>query len=376
MTGMRPFRDLFATAMSIVAVWVVVALFNSSESYRGFIVTGHMPEGYRPIAKGEMPYQLWPLLTYYQLAVGLLWATFTPVIIFIAERLPLVRPFRWRNTVAVLAVTPLIALCRAAFGGAVLYLVEGGRSPDGLLAFVAFSVNARFHRNVLITLVVFGIFNLLVVYRAAAASETEMVAAGRQLANEELQRLRGALQPRFFFGALGAVKRQMAAAPLVADRMLVQFGAVLRKMLELEERADVSLAEELAVVQQCLALEATRTCGRFAWQIAADESILAARVPPLVLHTIVAAGVMVEGADRGKLEIEASQSGETLNVSITFEDTSHFAGCAALETARARLRRLFGDRASLEVRNSSGPEAVVVTMPFIVTAIPARGFRL
>lgn len=362
MTAARPFRELFATAMVIIAVWAVVALFSSSERYRRHIDTRGLPEGQNvAFEAGKMPDGLWSFLTAHELMVGLLWATFTPAIIFIAERLPLVRPFRWRNSVAVLAVTPVISVCRAAFGGAVLYLAEGGRSRDELFDFMLFSVDVRFHRNVLVTLVVFGVYNLLVVHRAAAASERRVLAAREQLANEQLQRLRGALQPRFFFGALSAIKAQMAGSPLLADRMIVQFGAVLRKMLELEERADVSLGEELAVVQQSLGLEAMRTCGRFTWQIAADESILAARVPPLVLHTLVASGVMREGADRGKLEIEAWQSGETLAVSIRFEDASRSAGPAALEAARARLGRLFADHASLE--ESAG--AVLVRMPFV-----------
>jgi LytS/YehU family sensor histidine kinase len=219
---------------------------------------------------------------------------------------------------------------------------------------------------------VFGVCNLLVVYRAAAASERQVLAAKKELANEQVQRLRGALQPRFFFGALRAIKTQMAASPVVADRMIVQFGAVLRKMLELEERADVSLAEELELVQKCLGLEATRTCGRFTWQIAADESILGARVPPLVLQTIVVCAVMADGADGGKLELEAWQADETLNVSISVDDRRRSAGGAALEAARARLRRLFPDRASLATRTSSGTDAVVLTMPFVLIPISRR----
>ena len=354
-SGTRPLRRLFAMAMGIVAVWMVVALFHASEQYRVRIDTG------------ASPYQLWPLLAAYHLLVGVVWAVFTPVIIFIAERLPLVRPFRWRNAVAVVALTPVVALCRAVFGAAVQFLGEGGRDVDALLEFVEFSVGIRFHRNVLVTMMVFGVYNLLVAYRDAAASEQRVLAAKKQLANEQLQRLRGALQPQFFFGALGAIKTQMAASPAVADRMIVQFAAVLRKMLELEERLDVSLAEELELVQKCLALEATRTGGRFTWQIAADESILAARVPPLVLHTIVASAVMVDSAAGGKLELEASQSGETLSVSIRVDGRS--AGGAALEAARARIRRLFADRASLAERTSSGTDAVVLTMPFVLTPV-------
>jgi Histidine kinase len=360
-TGTRPLRELFATATIIVAVWIVLALFSSSERYRVFIDTG------------MMLYELWPLLTYYQLAAGLLWATFTPVILFIAERFPLVKPFRWQNAVAVLAVTPLVSLCRAALGGAVQSLVEGERNLDALLGFVAYSVGVRFHRNVLVTLAVFGVCNLLLAHRAAAASERQVLAARKELANEEVQRLRGAIQPGFFFGVLGAVKAQMTASPVVADRMIVQFGTVLRKMLELEERADVSLAEELDLVERCLALEATRTGGRFAWRVIADESLLAARVPPLVLHTVVASALLAEGADRGQLEIEARRSGEMLEVTVRNDRPNRAAGAAALEAARARLRRLFADRASLETSTAPRPEAVVLTMPFVLTASISGG---
>ncbi|HEY0158349.1 MAG TPA: histidine kinase [Thermoanaerobaculia bacterium] len=365
MTRRRPFRELFATAITIVAVWFVVALLQSSARYRVAIDMGRMPGVGFSFDEEEAPYQLWQLLTYFELTSGLLWATLTPVILYVAERLPLRRPFRWRNVVGVLAVTPLLASCRAVSAGAVQRLAAGGRHPGELLDFLLRSIHVRFHDSVLVTLVVFGVYNLLLAYRAAAASDRQLLEAKKQLANDELQRLRAGVQPRFFFGALREVKAQMRQSPVVADQMIVQLAAVLRRMLELEQHADVSLAEEFDLVDRCLRLEETRTGGRFEWNIAADESLLGARVPPLVLHTIVVPAVMVDGAGRGKLEIDTCRKGDELSVSITVGDPARLAGDEALEVTRARLTRRFGEHASSVARTPSGIPTVVVTMPFV-----------
>lgn len=361
MTSPRRFRELFTTAMMIVAAWMVFGLFTAVERHR--VDLGSMA-GQSPEARRQIP-ALWEILTIYEPPTSLLWAALTPVILYFAERLPLVRPFRWLNVLGVLAVTPLVASLRAVMAGTVRSFIEGSGNSHEILELVRQSLYNRFHSYVLITLAVFGVYNLLIASRAAAASDRQLLEAKKQHANDELQRLRGAIQPRFFFGALREVKAQLRESPVVADRMIVQLGAVLRRMLELERHSDVSLFEELDLVERCLRLEATRTAGRFGWRITADDSLGEARVPPLVLHSIVIPAVMVDGADRGMLQIETWRSGQTLSVSITVDDPARCAGDAALEVTRARLTRLFGERASSVTRTSTTQPTVIVTMPLV-----------
>lgn len=348
MNRTRSFPQLLGIAALIVLIWTVFAVFNSSEFYR------------RTVDQDWNPKLSWFLVLCNQLVVSLNWALFTPVIVGIAERFPVVKPFRWRNAAVLLAVTPVLAVVRAAWGGAVLVFFAG--DPASL---IVYSVIVRWHRNVFLILVIFGVVNLVLVQRAAAAAGRKVLAEKKDRAHAELQRIRAALQPRFLFATLDAVKAQVAKEPEVADSMLVRLGAVLRKMLEFEKREDVSLAEELQLVDHCLGLERARTAGLFTTSVDVDEPLLRARIPPLLLHSIVESAVLARGSRPGRLEIAAWVANGSLRVSVSNDDPHRAPGAAALEAARARLQRTFGDRAGVEVRtHRSGLLVTQLSMPF------------
>src|SRR5690349_728118 len=77
-------RELFGIAMALIAIWLVAGLFTASEFYRRSIAQHGMTEEFIYIMG-------------VQTVSGLIWATFTPVLIAIAERLPLHRPVLVRN---------------------------------------------------------------------------------------------------------------------------------------------------------------------------------------------------------------------------------------------------------------------------------------
>lgn len=347
MNGRRSLADLFRTAAMIVTVWTAFALFTASE------ISRIAPESVidRDYARAMVGVQL---------VTGLHWATLTPVIIYIAERFPLLKPFRWLNVFVLAAVTPLLAIVRAAFGGLVQEVVEGGHDIPG---FVQKSINIRFHRNVFLVVVIIGVVNMVLAARAAAARERSALTLKKEIANDELQRLRAAMQPRFLFAALDTVKALIASRPLVADRMLVQLGGVLRKMLDFEKRPDVSLAEELDVVDHCVALERTRTGGLFTTRVRVGDELLRARVPPLLLQAVVESAILVESAERGELLVEAWADNGVLTILVRSDDPRRSPGTTALEATRARLQRAFGDRASMDTRHQLGEVVTTLRMP-------------
>lgn len=348
MNRRRSFPRLLGIAAMIVLIWIVFAVFNSSEFYRRVV---------------ELEFHFsWSEVLINQLIVSMNWALFTPPIMAIAERLPLVKPFRWRNAAALVVMTPMVAIARAAWGGALMTFIEDDTMAQHI-RMITHSIDVRWHRNVFLTMVIIGIVNLVLAQRAVAERERKTLAEKKEVAHAELQRIRAAMQPQFLFATLDAVKAEVARSPLVADRMLVELGAVLRKMLDFEKRKDVSLAEELEIVGHCLVLEKARTAGLFTTTIDVDDSLLRARIPPLLLHSIVQSAVLAEGRHEGHLAISAWARQKSFKLAIRNTDARRAPRIAALEATRARLHRAFAERAHVEVRHDVNATVVVLTMP-------------
>jgi hypothetical protein len=328
--------------MITLALWLMFALFSSSELYRRGVDTGNLV-------------QLWSDVLLFQLSSAFLWAAFTPIVISIAERLPLIGPRRLRNTLLMLAVTPSLSVLRAVLGALAIELSEG-RPPT--LAFALLCVNIRFHRYTFLILVIVGLTNLLLAQRAAAARERAALALKRELANAEVQRLRAELQPRFLFATLDAVAAHLTTRPSAADRMLVQLGDLLRMVAELEKRGEVSLAEDLDVLDEYFEMEKTRSEGRFTSRVDVEEHLLDARVPPLLLHGLI--GASLPESPPARVEIEGREWNGMLRLDVRLDGAL---GTTALYATRARLQQMFGDRASIVLQDDAGGPVTRLTMP-------------
>lgn len=344
-TPRRPLH-LLGVAMLIVAIWVCFAFFNASEFYRRSQATGVIFIGTQEVIA-------------YQLLSSLNWAVFTPFLIFMAERLPLRRPHRLRNAALILAAAPLLAVLRAGLGG---WVMEFGEHQRISWAFAKLSIQIRFERNIFLILIIVFITNLILAQRAAAARERHGLVLKAAVANAELVQLRAAMQPRFMFATLNAIAARVTNRPSIADRMLVHLGHLLRTMLEFGKRSDVSLAEELEVIDRYFEIEKTRTDGRFTTRVDVDEDVLAARVPPLLLHAVVESA-MLRGRDASHIEIRGRAIGDLLHLEIANDDPSGIPPQGAVEETRARLRHAFADRTSITWRSENGQVVTELKMP-------------
>jgi hypothetical protein len=343
----RRFGELVGFSLTIVLIWLVFGVFASSEFYRRTTETG-------------APAVQWAPVLFFQFTTSFLWAVFTPLAIGIAERLPLRRPHRLRNAVAILAISPVFAVARAAFGGAVHELVLEERVSA---AFVMLSINIRSHRNVFLFLVIVGITNLILLQRASAEREESALQLRTAVMNAELQRLRASMQPRLMFATLDAIAAKVSTRPDVADQILVQLGDLLRTMIDFGKRPSVSLEEELEVIDRYFEIEKTRTDGSFTTRLDIEEELLPARIPPLVLQALVESALHVEGDRPRHLEIRGHGEQGILNIEILNIDPERTASMLSLEETRTRLRQAFGEQATVTTRAEDGRVVTTLSMP-------------
>ncbi|KQY89244.1 MULTISPECIES: sensor histidine kinase [Roseateles] len=216
-------------------------------------------------------------------------------------------------------------------------------------------------------------YALLRVSRAQRAGSEQLTRLFRerealktQQTEAQLSALNAQIEPHFLFNTLANVKRLYETQPERGRDMLVALIAYLRAALPGMRRHESTLAEELELVRHYLAILQMRMGERLSFDISAPPELLAARLPTLVLPTLVENAIkhglspLPEGgriairaahAQDGGLSIEVADDGQG------FGAVSGGAG-VGLANTRARLAARFGDAATL-VLEANQPRGVV-----------------
>jgi len=188
----------------------------------------------------------------------------------------------------------------------------------------------------------------------------------RLTSEAELQALRAQLHPHFLFNALTTVGHLMQAAPDRARTTLYRLTSLLRAVLRRSAGEQTTLGEELALVEDYLAIESARFEERLAVDVVVPASLHDTRVPPLVLQTLVENAIkhgISPLARGGTVVVRARAEGDAVVLAV--RDTGRGTawptqavpaegGVGLLNLVR-RLERLYGHDASL--RFTSAPDA-------------------
>jgi LytS/YehU family sensor histidine kinase len=269
------------------------------------------------------------------------------------------------------AVVPLIAR-GASLGALVLTNHASGRRFDrrdhalaellelfGARAALALD-NARLHTEL----------------RRAHDAELRATRLEAQLIQARLEALRAQLNPHFLFNALNTiamlVRRQANAEAL---RGIVGLSQLLRQVLDRRAAAEVSLGEELALVEHFLAIEQLRYPDRLRVRIRVDRGVLEAQVPNLLLQPLVENAVR-HGIGRrrgaGIVEIVVHRRGDALTLQVRDDGPGLPDGWCpeegfglGLANTRERLQRLYGPDHRFELCNDArGGAQALVQIPF------------
>jgi len=182
-------------------------------------------------------------------------------------------------------------------------------------------------------------------------------------ASARLAELQSRIRPHFLFNALNTALALVRADPERAEAVLEDMAQLFRVALA-EAGASVPLEEEIDLAKRYLAIEQVRFGSRLRvrWEISADASVAAARVPPLVLQPLVENAVRhgVEPAvGGGRVTVSAVlQRGQVVvQVSNTVGTEPGTPGHGmALHNVRERLRLLHDVAAQCDVWREPTPD--------------------
>jgi len=312
-----------------------------------------------------------------QIVLLLLWGAATPAIIWSAERLPIERK-RWRTRLPIhlaLAIAFIAALNLAA--PTIAWVMLGRVSPYGAVVRHGVAELAVVgHLALIVYAFILGAGHYLHTLDVRREEQLRAERLRADLASAQLRALTLQLRPHFLFNALNAVgaliltERNQEAFEVVG-----RLGELLRALLAIERREEVSLREELELVESYIGIEQARLGNRLhvRWDVAPD--VASAQVPPMLLQPLVenairhgvsrspAGGRLTIAARRqdARLALEVRDDGPGPSVSSARAEPGNGVG---LENTRQRLAHLYGDESRLELLRDGDWTRLVVELPF------------
>ncbi len=190
-----------------------------------------------------------------------------------------------------------------------------------------------------------------------------------QLSRAQLQALQMQLRPHFLFNALNTISGLVRTGDAAtAVTMLAGLGDLLRLLLRSDGAQEVSVRQELEVIDRYLRIEQVRFCDQLVVAVTVQPGVEDALVPNLILQPLVENAVrhgIGTGRATGRVTVDVSQVGACLRLEVSDSAEAHPtepepSGGIGLAKTRARLLRLYGDAQRFElVQTASGTSAVI-----------------
>jgi two-component system LytT family sensor kinase len=180
------------------------------------------------------------------------------------------------------------------------------------------------------------------------------------------------LNPHFLFNTLNTISSLMYTDIAAADAMMSRLSELLRLTLEKQGAQEVTLKEEMDVLQRYLDIERIRFEERLCVTMNVDPTALEGRVPNFSLQPLVETAIRHGIASRpegGRLDISAERSNGMLEIRLRDDgpgltEGSQREGIGVANT-RARLEQLYGTEHRFEMMNAPGGGLLVtIAVPF------------
>jgi len=354
-------------------IWTLFGLFFSLQAYLARAYLG----GGIPLSTALLRW----------LSCAYAWAILTPLVMWLSRRVPLGmnRPAR------ALAVHAVAAFAFSVAGMLLYTIGEQALDPGGDFftreAFASLFVGGL-HIDLLIYAMLVGVLHALEHQRRHRERELNAAQLEAALARAELSALRQQLNPHFLFNTLNSIGVLMEEDARAARKMLVHLSELLRMMLRSDRAQEVSVKDEIELLESYLEIERVRFQDRLEILLDVDPEALDARVPDLVLQPLVENAIkhgVVPRPSGGRVTVSVRKRKDQLRLEVSDDGPGLGSGGSArgaglgLRNTQVRLEKLYGDGHRFELtRAKPSGLCVVLTLPFALgpaTALAVSGPR-
>ena len=164
-----------------------------------------------------------------------------------------------------------------------------------------------------------GIVYAFKYYNRFLTSRLQLERVEKSLLASRLNTLRLQLEPHFLFNALNTISSEVTTNPNLARDMIGDLGALLRQSLDCKDRTEITLAQELSLLEHYLSIQRIRFGDRMEIGIDIEPEALPILVPSMLLQPLVENAIRhgIEGRlSGGKVMISAWRAGDQLQIRV------------------------------------------------------------
>ena len=231
-----------------------------------------------------------------------------------------------------------------------------------------------------------GILQAFKYYNRFLTSQIELERVEKRLVESHLNALRLQLEPHFLFNALNAISSEVVADPELAREMIEDLGALLRRSLDCQGSTEITLAQELALLDHYVAIQKLRFGKRIDIRIDVEPAALSTMVPSMLLQPLVENAIRhgIEGRmSGGMVAVLARQAGTELQIHVLDDGVGlppnwrmEASAGLGVRVTRERLEALYsgiGTHGFTVSRREGGGTEVAIRIPLNRTGAEVRG---
>ncbi len=190
----------------------------------------------------------------------------------------------------------------------------------------------------------------------------------------EIITIRANLQPHFIFNSLNSIRALIDENPELARNAITKISNILRNTITKQDPTD-SLENELALVEDYLALEKIRFEERLDFKKEVDVTALSIPIPTMMLQTLIENAIKhgISSLEAGgniflsakitpskQLEIQITNDTDSKQ-EIKKENNLGF----GLNSTKQRLKLIYGDKAGFSFESNNNKAKVLISIPLL-----------
>jgi len=216
-----------------------------------------------------------------------------------------------------------------------------------------------------------GAYLTLSYWRRFELEQRKSLAAMGLAREAQLEMLRYQLNPHFLFNAMTSVRALITENPAHARETLTRLSDFLRYTLTRRVGTTVSVAEEMQIIRDYLAIEKVRFEERLAVDVQLDPCAAEERIPGFLLHSLVENAIKHGALSDGALSVAvlADCSGQALQLVVTntgrFAPPADLRGHLGLNNVRQRLAATYPGRHTFTVEQRGGLVEAMVAIDLV-----------
>ncbi len=191
------------------------------------------------------------------------------------------------------------------------------------------------------------------------------------LKDGELNLLKSQINPHFLFNSLNSVNSLIVKSPQKAQEMLVSLSDYLRYTVLATHQEMSVLQEEIENIGRYLAVEKLRFGDKLLYEFEISQDCLLVKVPSMLLQPLFENAVkhgVYESFQTVRIVAKAKQNAGLLQIEISNDYDTEGVGerkgsGTGLKNIRERLRLLYGNEASLQLRTEHNLFTAILKIP-------------